>query len=197
MVDGEIMTRDDLLRLLDTQTVGAELGVCDGEFSQKILDIVGPRRLYLVDIWRHIDLGYPDGLMTNDNKQTARYRRVIGRYLDDDRVRVVRDYTTALAELLPAHTLDWIYIDADHSFRGCYGDLGAAKTLVKANGYILGHDYNQAEHYGVIEAVDRFVAENNYILSMVTNERARSYCISRTPEAHETLLKRARDLGLD
>lgn len=190
------MTRDDFLRLLDKNSTGAELGVCDGAFSEKILEIVDPSRLYLVDVWRHIDLGYPDGLMVNDNKQAARYRRVIGKFLDDTRVRTIRDYTTALLEILPPKSLDWIYIDADHSFRGCWKDLEIADQLVKDAGYILGHDYNQAENYGVVEAVDRFVAERGYVLSYVTHERAKSYCISRTTRGNELLQQRARDLGL-
>jgi hypothetical protein len=184
------MTRDDLLKLLDKNTVGAELGVCDGEFSEKILSTVDPVRLYLIDVWRYIDLGYPDGLMVNDNKQAARYRRVVGKFLNDDRVRVIRDYTAALSEILPPKSLDWIYIDADHSFRGCWKDLEIAKELVRDGGYIMGHDYNRAENYGVIEAVDRFVIEQRCVLSVITDERAKSYCISTTESAHQSLQQR-------
>lgn len=190
------MTRDDLLKLLHRHSTGAELGVCDGAFSEKILDTVDPARLYLVDVWRYIDLGYPDGLMVNDNKQVARYRRVLGKFLDDVRVRVIRDYTTALSEILQPRSLDWIYIDADHSFRGCWKDLEIADQLVQDDGYILGHDYNHAENYGVIQAVDRFVAERGYVLSFVTDERARSYCISKTVSAHDQICQRAQDLAL-
>jgi hypothetical protein len=182
------MTRDDLLALLDKNTIGAELGVCDGAFSQVIMDTVQPSRLYLVDVWRHIDLGYPDGLMTNDNKQTARYRRVLSKFLDHDCVRVIRDYTNALVEILPPKSLDWIYIDADHSFRGCWKDLEIADTLVRDDGYIMGHDYNQAENYGVIEAVDRFVKERGYRLVFVTHERAKSYLIAKTQQSMDRIL---------
>ena len=190
------MNRNDLLRLLPTGGVAAELGVCDGDFSEVILGTTQPTRLYLVDIWRHIDLGYPDGLMTNDNKQAARYRRVCARFCNDDRVRVIRDYTAALKDIVVPGSLDWIYIDADHSFRGCWQDLEMADQLVKDHGYILGHDYNQAEHYGVIEAVDRFVSQRDYVLSFVTTERARSYCVSKTGQAHEQILSRAHALSL-
>lgn len=181
------MNRSDMLELLPKQSVGAELGVCDGEYSSELLCRVSPRRLYLVDVWQHIDLGYPDGLMVNDNKQRARYHRVLSRFLDDDRVRVIRDYSTALKEIIAAHSLDWIYIDGDHSYRGCRTDLEMADLLVHDMGYICGHDYTAAEHYGVIEAVDEFVTKRGYILSLVTDERARSYCISKNPQTHSQL----------
>lgn len=189
------MTRNDLLKLLPKKSIGAELGVCDAEFSQIMLDVVDPSRLYLVDVWKHIELGYRDRLMTNDNKQTQRYRRVMKRYLDDSRVSVIRDYTSALAELVEPNSLDWIYIDADHSFRGCWQDLEIADRTVKPNGIIMGHDYNTGDGYGVIEAVDRFVKEKGYFLTLVTDERAKSYLITRDIGDHEKILQLAQNLN--
>ena len=63
------MNRLDLLKVVPKHTVGAELGVYVGEFSQHLLDIVDPTRLYLVDVWQYIQLSYADKLMSNDNKQ--------------------------------------------------------------------------------------------------------------------------------
>lgn len=181
------MNRDDMLDLLPKHSVGAELGVCDGDYSRVLLARIHPRRLYLVDVWQHIDLGYPDGLMVNDNKQRARYHRVLREFLDDNRVRVIRDYSKSLREIISEHSLDWIYIDGDHSYRGCRADLEMADLLVHAQGYICGHDYTDAQHYGVIQAVDEFVAQRGYILSLVTDDRARSYCISKNAQAHSQL----------
>lgn len=178
------MTRLDLLDLLPRHSAGAELGVCDGDFSCEILARVHPSRLYLVDVWQHIDLGYPDGLMVNDNKQRARYHRVIKKFLDDHRVRIIRDYTRCLSEILPEHSLDWIYIDGDHSYRGCRADLEMSDRLVNEQGFICGHDYTAAEHYGVIEAVEEFVCKRGYFLSLLTDERARSYCITKDQQVH-------------
>lgn len=46
-----IPSRGDLLKHLPMGSVGAELGVFDGVFSQEILQTVRPSRLYLVDLW--------------------------------------------------------------------------------------------------------------------------------------------------
>jgi hypothetical protein len=40
-----------ILDLLPKESVGAELGVFTGMFSEQIVRIVNPKRLYLVDLW--------------------------------------------------------------------------------------------------------------------------------------------------
>lgn len=46
-----IVNRDDLLQLLPKNGVVAELGVGNGEFSEKILRVCNPTKLHLIDIW--------------------------------------------------------------------------------------------------------------------------------------------------
>ena len=46
-----ILTREKLLELLPKGGTVAELGVDNGDFSQKILSINQPEKLYLVDFW--------------------------------------------------------------------------------------------------------------------------------------------------
>jgi len=40
-----------ILPLIPQQSVGAELGVFTGIFSEALLEAVAPQRLYLVDVW--------------------------------------------------------------------------------------------------------------------------------------------------
>ena len=64
--------------------------------------------------------------------------------------------------------LDWIYIDGDHSFEGCYTDLKYALEVVKPSGLIIGDDYvwpgAKWGKNGVTEAVNKFKDENNFKL---------------------------------
>lgn len=181
------MNRNQLLELLPKESTGAELGVCGGDYSEIILEIIQPKRLYLVDIWRYIDLGYHDKLMSNDKRQTARYRAVYKKFVHYDAVKIIRDYTHGLKSIIDPKSLDWIYIDADHSFNGCYDDLKLADELVHSDGVILGHDYDP-RHQGTMDAVDQFVEENNYFLTLTTEEFNSSYLICRTEEQHNTYL---------
>ena len=64
--------------------------------------------------------------------------------------------------------LDWIYIDGDHSFEGCYSDLENALKVVKPGGLIIGDDYywpnSKWGKKGVTKAVDKIKDENNFTL---------------------------------
>lgn len=52
----------------------------------------------------------------------------------------------------------WVYIDADHSYKGVKGDLEAFYRTVKSGGFLAGDDYRQGGWWGdgVVRAVDEF-----------------------------------------
>ena len=181
------MNRIKLLDILDKKSIGAELGVCGGDFSEILIEKIEPSKLYLVDVWREIDLGYKDGLMTNDKRQTARYRSVVKKFWHLDNVKIIRDFTSALGEFVDEQTLDWIYVDADHSYKGCLRDLEIAQQLTKENGVILAHDYGK-RHPGVVQAVDEFVEKNNYFNVYYTTEKNPTVVIAKN-ENTKLLLK--------
>lgn len=176
------MNRIDLLELVPRHSRGAELGVCVGDYSREILARVDPELFYLVDVWRHIDLGYADKLMGHDGIHQKRYRGVWREFGFDPRVRIIRDLSLSVREIFPEHSLDWIYIDGDHSRKGCWDDLVTADQVVKPGGLIMGHDHD-AKHPGVIEAVAEFVNKRQYHLVLTTDDDVcPSYLIVR--DAH-------------
>lgn len=170
-----------MLSALPRHSKGAELGVCAGEFSRQLLQETDPELLFLVDVWQHIDLGYQDKLMGHDGVHLKRYRGVWRDLGLDPRVRIIRDLSAAITHILPEHFLDWIYIDGDHSYRGCRGDLEAALKVVKPDGIIMGHDYDES-HAGVIQAVDEFVQNHQYHRVLITDERCASYMLVRSQQ---------------
>ena len=170
------MDRIDMLSVIPRHSRGAELGVCLGDFSACLLEQIDPEQLFLVDVWQHIDLGYKDKLMAHDGIQLKRYRSVVRRFGLDPRVKIIRDLSVAIQELLPPNYLDWIYIDGDHSYHGCRGDLAAAAKVVKPDGVIMGHDYD-TDHPGVIQAVTEFTAQRDYHLVLLTDEKCASYML--------------------
>lgn len=170
------MDRIEMLTAVPRNSRGAELGVCLGDFSAHLLEQIDPEQLFLVDVWQHIDLGYQDKLMGHDGIQLKRYRSVVRRFGLDPRVRIIRDLSVAIQDLLPAGYLDWIYIDGDHSYRGCRADLAAAATVVRPDGIIMGHDYDP-DHPGVIQAVTEFIQQQDYHLVLLTDEKCASYML--------------------
>lgn len=65
----------------------------------------------------------------------------------------------AAAQLLEEHgpVFDFVFIDADHSYEGCAGDIAAYIKLVRSKGVLAGHDYHWP---GVKQAVDEWFGDN-------------------------------------
>ena len=175
------MKRHELLKVLPKNSIGAEIGVCEGDFSELILTTVEPTKLFLVDIWGHISLSYNDHNMVSNQEHETRFQYVTKRFLNYSNAYVVRSLSNAMPQIFPESYFDWMYIDADHSYEGCKRDLNIAKKLVKTNGYILGHDYNW-KFQGVMDSVNEFVAENNFYLSFVTSDKNPTYLITQSIE---------------
>ena len=55
--------------------------------------------------------------------------------------------------------IDYLYVDADHSYEGCLADLEAWWPHVRVGGLIAGDDYDDPRH-GVTQAWDEFEAKH-------------------------------------
>ena len=115
--------------------IGSYLGASSCFLAAAALEIQGAR-LHCVDTWEN--QGMSEG--SRDTWQefqcnTREYEQVIephrGRSLD-----VARTFT---------HRIDLIFIDGDHSYEGCHGDVAHWLPLVKAGGCIILHDWGWAE----------------------------------------------------
>lgn len=170
-------SRIDLLYSLPMYSVGAELGVFCGEFSDHILNIVKPARLYLVDTFEGIVVsGDADG---NNAKQ-----RDMGRMYYELRQRmfgkavVVMESAFTWLSAQPANYLDWVYIDTDHSIESTMVELAAALPAVKKGGFICGHDYAPG-FPGVVQAVDLFCKKHKLIAEIWDGDKLPSYKIQK------------------
>jgi uncharacterized Rossmann fold enzyme len=141
--------------------IGAEIGVFAGELSRKLLkreDL----RLYLVDSWAaHHSEDYAksgDFHASLNEAQQERYFRMTHHmvYFAADRAKIIRKDSREAAKDIPDGSLDFVFIDADHTYEGCKGDIEAWLPKVKKGGFISGHDYENTEYpaWGVKQAVD-------------------------------------------
>jgi cephalosporin hydroxylase len=64
--------------------------------------------------------------------------------------------TTAAAAKFWSEPIDFLYIDADHSYLGVWSDLVAWAPHVKSGGLIVGDDYGNQFYPGVKQAWDEF-----------------------------------------
>jgi hypothetical protein len=159
------MTRIDMLRKVTrTGTIGYEIGVCEGEFSEQILELPIDT-LVLVDAWEHFPDGYGNDPANVDQAgQDARFRRVVLRMAGDDRVVILRERSRSsdVRRTLGVFPPCWILIDANHTYQECLNDLIFYSGFTKR---LFVHDYvdneaSKAMGFGVVQAVDVFLQFN-------------------------------------
>lgn len=154
-------TRCDWLGRLPKGTVGAEIGVMLGQFTEQIVRIAEPRHVYAVDHWYSWVRKKPVR-QARITVQLERMRKTLGRLapqIASGKVRVLCATSAEAAEMLGDQTLNWVYIDAHHSYAAVLEDLSAWYPKVVPGGLIAGHDYEPTEHpHKVAAALGDFMA---------------------------------------
>lgn len=154
--------RFDLLDLLPKNAAVAELGVENGLFSKEIIARCTPSELILVDTW-------PDDTI----KQAC-----IANAMVPEKTFLKQTMSVEYLNSVRENTLDWVYIDTDHTYATTKSELESAAKAVKNDGYICGHDYTSISYsglkrYGVVEAVNEFCVKYNYEFIYLTAETTR------------------------
>ena len=150
---------------LPKNAIGAEIGVHLGDFSHYMLDIAKPKRLYLIDPWKVFDSDdYSDSWYGNKVTQEImdeRYQHVCNRFrnkIKRGQVQVIREESVKGLGGLTDESLDFVYIDGDHSYEGVAKDLELSLQKIKSGGLITGDDYGPGNWWegGIKRAVDEF-----------------------------------------
>ncbi len=160
-----------LLKLLPQQSVGAEIGVFEGKFTDQILRMVKPRELHLVDPWKHESeevyktawFGGAAGGQAGMDARLARVQARFARGIAAGRLKIQRGYSDAVIGGFPDAYFDWIYIDGNHLYEFVQKDLELAWRKVRPGGVICGDDYGEGGWWegGVKRAVDEFITAKN------------------------------------
>ena len=131
-----------LLNHLPKNSIGAEIGVWHGQFSQHILDVVQPRELHLIDPWSY----QPDydntsfGAAENAQKMNQKFQAVTDKFGQMPQVTIHRAYSQDALASFPDGYFDWVYIDGNHNYEVVAADILLAADKVKPNGIICGDD---------------------------------------------------------
>jgi predicted O-methyltransferase YrrM len=113
----------------------AELGVYRGVFAERILaDCPAITRYYMIDPWRHLD---------DWNKPANRDDAAFQRVFDEAMKRTAQHAgrTTEVIDRIPDGSLDFAYIDGDHTLRGITADLVRIHPKIRMGGWIGGDDF--------------------------------------------------------
>ncbi len=154
----------------------AEIGVADGAFSAEILRRCAPKRLYLCDAWA--SERYRDGL--------GKVRENFADQIAAGQVEIRQGLSTEILPGFEPGSLDWVYIDTNHSYETTLAELTLCDGLVGPEGLIAGHDFCtgnviDAVPYGVVEAVTAFCRSHRWQFHFLTVESRGhfSFCLRR------------------
>jgi hypothetical protein len=157
-----------LLERLPKGGVCAEIGVWKGDFSERILAVVRPARLHLIDPWQAVagqdyeSARYGGKLAEGQAEMDAIYAAVLERFARERRngiVEVHRLTSAEAAERFRDGDLDFVYIDGNHRYEFVKADLEAYAPKLRPGGFLAGDDYGVEGWWedGVTRAVDEFV----------------------------------------
>jgi hypothetical protein len=164
-------SRELLLRMLPADAVGAEIGVHEGDFSRRILDVLKPRRMHLIDPWQYqtgeefAEAYYGGKAKGGQTQLDKRYLSVLQRFkpeIQTGQVEVHRALSNQVAVQFPDEYFDFVYIDGDHRYAAVKEDLELYFNKLKVRGLLCGDDYGEAGWWsnGVKRAVDGFASNN-------------------------------------
>ena len=132
--------------------VGAEVGVLQGSYSRALCRYNPELKLYSIDAW---------GLLDKKESMKAYHLKMYERAknkLAPHTVTLIREPSVEAAKRFADGSLDFVYIDANHSYAAVIEDITVWTPKVRSGGIVSGHDYQLEE---VIKAVDEYVGNNN------------------------------------
>lgn len=147
---------------------GAEIGVDRGALSGYLLTESPNLDLTMVDTWEVFpeDSDYTksgDLVVKRTQAQRDADLEETFRVTEHaaERRHILRMWSRDAAELVPDGSLDFIFLDADHSYSGISSDIRLWASKVRKGGILSGHDYMIPFYpqWGVTRAVDEYAAE--------------------------------------
>ena len=120
----------------------AELGVYRGDFAKEILEKSPSIEQYtMIDPWRNLSEWNKPANKDNDTFEGF-YQETMQKtdFAKEKRI-VLRGKTTEVIGDITNQSLDFIYIDGDHTLKGITIDLINLWPKVKENGFIVGDDF--------------------------------------------------------
>jgi len=129
-------------------TLGAELGLRKGTTFLYLLKHCTELTLIGVDCWAeglgHAEVDLAERMVREGAKPYG------------ERAVIIKDWTVPAALQIDDASLDFIFVDADHSYESVTADLLAWMPKVRKGGWIIGHDINWPS---VKQAADELVPD--------------------------------------
>lgn len=168
----------------------AEIGVYRGDFAKTLLQ--GCERLtryYMIDPWKHLtDWNKPANLPEAELESYYQETMSKTEFAAGKRC-ILRGRTVDVIDHIPDQTLDFAYIDGDHTLRGITIDLTCIFPKVRLGGFVGGDDFTRSiwQHKTTFEptlvfpmAVYFAEAVGATIFALPNSQ----FCLQKTEERH-------------
>jgi hypothetical protein len=120
----------------------AEIGVLRGNFAFQILSSCPlVINYYMIDPWRNLDDWNKPA-----NKDNSTFEKIYKEALSktefaSSKRKILRGKTVEVIDKIENESLDFIYIDGDHTLKGITIDLINCWNKIRENGFIIGDDF--------------------------------------------------------
>jgi Methyltransferase domain/Family of unknown function (DUF6492) len=142
---------------------GVEVGCAYGHNASTILSQWKGQKLYMVDPWQR----QPEEVYREDTKQIdyeVWYKDCCALAERDPRAVIRREFSVEAAKTFADESLDFVYIDGNHSYAAVLADMDAWWPKVKSGGMFCGHDAwhcTDPPHFcEVLPAIQRWFLEH-------------------------------------
>lgn len=136
-------------------TAGAEIGLQRGWTICHLLESCPRLTMIGVDFWEEpVPTGEP-GEQSYDHLDLDYWAGVVKQRVAafGGRGTVYHMRSVEAARLVPDQSLDFVFIDGDHTERGCEADIRAWAPKVRSTGWVTGHDWDRPEVRAVLDRV--------------------------------------------
>lgn len=131
-----------VLKATDTRVM-AEIGVWKGDFAKQILEDCGEiEQYYMIDPWASLPDWNKPYNVANEVFDDIYSEAMEKTKFAANKLKVLRGRTKDVIKDIPDGSLDYVYIDGDHTLRGITIDLIQIFPKIKEGGIIAGDDFS-------------------------------------------------------
>jgi hypothetical protein len=150
--------RDDLglvLNQLSYTGEGVEVGTYRGDYSVQLLTKWTGQKLYSVDCWEEQNQSVYSDKVPSQEQQQNQQMTVAKLAAFGPRSQIIKGFSVEVAKTFADRSLDFAYLDANHSYEATLADIEAWGLKVRNGGLLCGDDYT-ADYPGVAKAVQEY-----------------------------------------
>jgi hypothetical protein len=157
-------TRDELIeyckQFIILNPVIAEVGVFQGYNSENLIQKLNPSKMFLIDTFSTNDH------WTNKFNPKTHLKFIQDKFKTNSSVEIMQGLSWDCLEKLEDNSLDYIYLDAGHSYAEVKKDTELCLKKIKSGGIIQFNDYTnwsivEKADYGVLDVVNEVILSQN------------------------------------